>query len=147
MSLPVRQQRVLDRIEHSLHVSEPHLKSMFAIFTKLTWDEEMPRREELRLRSLPFPRWCKRAARLGRKGQTATGAGATGAPGARQRALLLIPVMLLALASAVLFGLGTRSVSQCGPPGRPQHTAATLSPPRACAPKSQILVHQQLPGG
>jgi hypothetical protein len=55
--------------------------------------------------------------------------------------------MLLALAPAVLFGLGTRSVSQCGPPIRPQHIAATLSPPRACAPKSQILVHQQLPGG
>ncbi len=36
MSLPARQQRALDRIEHSLHVREPHLKSMFAVFTKLT---------------------------------------------------------------------------------------------------------------
>jgi hypothetical protein len=30
MSLPARQQRVLDQIEHSLHACEPHLKSMFA---------------------------------------------------------------------------------------------------------------------
>jgi hypothetical protein len=98
MSLPARQQWVLDRIEHSLHVCEPHLKSMFAIFTKLTGDEEMPRRQELQLRPLPFPSWRKPPTRPGRKGQTATGGVRTGAPGARLRALLLIPVMLLALA-------------------------------------------------
>jgi hypothetical protein len=63
MSLPVRQQRVLDRIEHSLHVSEPHLKSMFAIFTKLTWDEEMPRLEELGCGRCRFP-----AGASGRRG-------------------------------------------------------------------------------
>ena len=139
MSLPVRQQRVLDRIEHSLHVCEPHLKSMFAIFTKLAGDEEMPQLEQLKSFSLPFPGWRARPARPGQKGQTATGAGAPGA-GARLRPLLLISVLLLALAPAVLFGLGTRSVSQCGPPIRPQHAAATLSPPKTCPPKSQILV-------
>ena len=147
MSLPARRQRALDRIGYWLHVCEPHPKSMFAIFTKLTWDEEMPRLEELRLRSLPFPRWCKRAARLGRKGQTATGAGATGAAGARLRALLLIPVMLLALAPAVLFGLGTRSASQCCSAIRPPHATAALSSPKTCPASCQILVHRRLPGG
>ena len=63
------------------------------------------------------------------------------------RALLLIPVMLLALAPAVLFGLGTRSVSLCGPAIRPPHSAAALSPAKTCPPKSQILAHQRLPGG
>jgi hypothetical protein len=139
MGLPARQQRVLDRIERSLHLCEPHLNSMFAIFTKLAGDEQMPRLEELQPRSLPFPRWRKRLARPGRKGQTAAGARATGAPGARLRALLLIPVMLLALAPAVLVGLGTRSVSRCGPPIGPQHTAAALSPPQTCPANSQIL--------
>ena len=147
MSLPARQQRALDRIEHSLHVCEPHLKSMFAIFTKLTGDEEMPRLEELQPRSLPFPGWRKRPARPGRKGQAATGAGATGAPVARLRTLLLIPVMLLALTPAVLFGLGTRSVSQCGSAIRPPHATAALSPLKTCPANSQILVRQRLPGG
>jgi hypothetical protein len=35
MSLPARQERVLERIEHSLHACDP-LRSMFAMFTKLT---------------------------------------------------------------------------------------------------------------
>lgn len=139
MSLPARQQRALDRIEHSLHVCEPHLKSMFAIFTKLTGGEEMPRLEELQPRSLPFPGWRKRPERRGRKRRAATGA--------RLRVLLLIPVMLLALAPAVLFGLGTRSVSQCGSAIRPPHATAALSPRKTCPANSQILVRQRLPGG
>jgi hypothetical protein len=36
MSLPTCQQRVLDRIEQSLHAGDPRLRSKFAIFTKLT---------------------------------------------------------------------------------------------------------------
>ena len=147
MSLPAREQRVLDRIERSLHVCEPHLTSMFAVFTMLTGDEEMPRLEELRPRSLPFRGWRKRPARPGRKGQTVTAAGTTGAAGARLRALLLIPVMLLVLAPAVLFGLAIHSQSPCGPAIRPPHTVATLSPPKTCPPKSQIHVHQRLPNG
>jgi hypothetical protein len=147
MSLPARQQRVLNRIEHSLHVCEPHLTSMFAVFTTLTGDEQMPGLEELRPRSLPFPSWRKRPARPGRKGQTVTGAAATGAAGARLRALLLIPAMLLMLAPAILFGLATRSDSPCGPAIRPPHTAAALSPPKTCPPKSQTLMHQRLPSG
>jgi hypothetical protein len=35
---------------------------VFAVFSKLTGDEEMPRLEELRPRSLPFPGWRKRPA-------------------------------------------------------------------------------------
>ena len=39
MSLPAAQQRVLDRMEGTLQASEPHLTSMFAIFTRLNADE------------------------------------------------------------------------------------------------------------
>jgi len=147
MSLPARQQPVLGRMADLPHASEPHLTSMFAIFTKLTGDEDMPRLEELQPRSLPFPGWRKQPVRPGRKGQTATGAGTTGAAGARLRALLLIPVMLLVLAPAVLFGLAFHSESPCGPAIRPPHTAAALSQPKTCPPKSQIHVHQRLPNG
>lgn len=50
MGLPARQRRALDRIEDSLEGSDPRLAKMFAIFGRLTRDEEMPRKEELRHR-------------------------------------------------------------------------------------------------
>ena len=42
MSLPVNEQRVLDRIEDALEGGEPQLRSMFAIFTRLTRDDAVP---------------------------------------------------------------------------------------------------------
>lgn len=50
MGLPARQRRVLDRIEGTLAGSDPRLAAKFAIFERLTRDEEMPRIEELRHR-------------------------------------------------------------------------------------------------
>jgi hypothetical protein len=52
MGLPVRQRRVLDRIESALRGSDPKLAALYAIFARLTRDEEMPRREQLRHRAL-----------------------------------------------------------------------------------------------
>ena len=48
MGLPARQLKVLDRIETTLRGSDPRLASLYAIFTRLTRDEEMPRIEQLR---------------------------------------------------------------------------------------------------
>jgi hypothetical protein len=50
VGLPARQRRLLDRIEDSLEGTDPRLATMFAIFGRLTLDEEMPRIEELRHR-------------------------------------------------------------------------------------------------
>jgi hypothetical protein len=147
MSLPARQQRVLDRIESPLHACDPYLRSMFAIFTKLTSDEEMPRLEELKSRSLPLPGWLKRLARSGRERQMARGAWAAGTPGTARRAIIMVPIILLALAPAALLGLGTSSVSRCGPAIRLQHTAPALGPAKTCLPAPQRLVHQRLPSG
>ena len=41
MTLPAAQQRVLDRMEGTLQASEPHLVSMFSIFTRLNADEPL----------------------------------------------------------------------------------------------------------
>ena len=49
MGLPASQQRVLDRIEEALKKREPRLASMFAIFTRLTVHEGLPRIEALDL--------------------------------------------------------------------------------------------------
>ena len=131
MSLPARQERVLGRIEHSLQAGDPRLRSMFATFTKLTRGQQMPRLEQLESRSWLLRSWLKRIRPWQRR-RTARGAPAADTPGTTLRAILLVPVMLAALASAVLLGLGGRSVSGCGPAARPQHSAPAPGHPRAC---------------
>jgi hypothetical protein len=145
MSLPTRQERILGRMAHSLHPSEPHLTSMFAIFTKLTRDENMPRLEALDASSLPLWGWRQRLTRPGRKRRAARGAVAAYTQRARWRAILLVPIMLAALGPAALFGLGGRSVSLCGQAARAQHSEPALSRHRACLPVPQPLAYQRLP--
>jgi hypothetical protein len=50
MSLTASEERVLTRIEQALLSRDPRLKSLFAIFTRLTWQEAMPAIEQLRRR-------------------------------------------------------------------------------------------------
>jgi hypothetical protein len=86
VSLPAGQKQVLDRIETDLEGCEPKLRSMFAIFTRLTRDDGAPRTE-----SLP-PRWT-----WPHRGLTAT--------------LCTIMVVSLALGLAVFFVLAAISNS------------------------------------
>lgn len=53
--MPASQQQVLDRIESDLEGGEPRLRSMFAIFTRLTRDDGAPRTESLRPGGHRFP--------------------------------------------------------------------------------------------
>jgi hypothetical protein len=48
MGLPVRQRMVLDRMDRTLRGTDPRLAALYAIFCKLTRDEDMPRFEQLR---------------------------------------------------------------------------------------------------
>lgn len=48
MGLPVRERRVLERIESTLRGSDPKLAAIYAMFARLNQDEEMPRIEQLR---------------------------------------------------------------------------------------------------
>jgi hypothetical protein len=50
MSLPVSEERALTDIEQALLSRDPRLKSLFAIFTRLTRYEAMPTFEQLRRR-------------------------------------------------------------------------------------------------
>ena len=47
MSLPAGQRRTLYRIEHALQVSEPHLASKFAIFSRLAFPDGPTRMERI----------------------------------------------------------------------------------------------------
>ena len=55
MSLPARQQLVLDQIERVLVAADPRLKSMFAAFARLSAPEAMPATEAIADR--PARRW------------------------------------------------------------------------------------------
>jgi hypothetical protein len=147
MSMPARQARILGRIAHSLYASEPHLTSMFAIFTRLTKDEDMPRLEALDAWSLPFWSWRQRLTRPRQERRAASGAGAAYAPGARLRAILLVPIMLAALAPAVFLALGGTSASRCEPAAQPQRAEPVLSRHQACPSVPQRLARQRLPSG
>jgi hypothetical protein len=56
---------------------------MFAIFTRLTRDEDMPRLEVLDAPSLPFWGWCQRLTRPRRKRRAPSGGRAVGSNPAR----------------------------------------------------------------
>jgi hypothetical protein len=63
MSLPARQQRVLERMEDGLRAAEPHLASMFGIFARLnvaepvTTERLTPGRAGAGRRAPPCTRW------------------------------------------------------------------------------------------
>lgn len=73
MSLPARQQRALERIDQTLATEDPRLGSLFAVFTRLSRNEALPRTEQI----------------TGRRGQFLRPAAA-------------IPLMLLTLASMLV---------------------------------------------
>jgi hypothetical protein len=103
MSLPARQQRVLDRIEEAFRKREPRLASMFAIFNRLTIHERLPRIEALE----PVPWWSPKRYR-------ATGRVSAGAVG-RVRAVVLLTLAAAMVVSAVFVGM-SQSQRGCNAP-------------------------------
>ena len=103
MSLPACQERVLSAIENALRTGEPRLASRFAIFTRLTSGEELPRTEQL----VPQP-WLRRVlASVGRAvrllfPRPEVRGGAAVRRAVRVRAVVVLPVLLIMFASATI---------------------------------------------
>ena len=108
------QQRTLDRIDRMLRDSDPRLVALFAIFTRLTWDEEIPRIEEIRARLARFGGWIARRTRPVRR--------RTPRVPSRVKAILFFPAALAAVACALLIGSSGPAVHRC---------AATVRAPAA----------------
>jgi hypothetical protein len=89
MSLPAGQERVLHDIEGALKASEPHLASMFAIFARLNQGEpvgaELVQRSRLR--------WLR--------------------PGTAMSAIVLIPVMFVAVIIGAVLSGSARGATTC----------------------------------
>ena len=105
MTLPARQQRTLGRIERRLGDSDPRLRSLFAIFTRLTHEEEMPRMEEVKARLTRISGWIgRRTAPVRRR---------IPRPSDRVKAVLFFPAALAAVICALLIGAGGPTVQRC----------------------------------
>jgi hypothetical protein len=89
MSLPACQQRVLDRMEGALRANEPHLTSMYSIFSQLNAGEPIGMEQLARKRL----RWFQ--------------------PGTAMYAIVLVPVMFAAIIIGALLGGGARSTAAC----------------------------------
>jgi len=141
MSLPACQERILSGIENALRACEPRLASRFAIFARLTSGEELPRTEQLEPQS-----WLRRAlASAGRayrflvpRPQPPGGAAgrAPGRPAARLRAAVVLPVLLIMMASAtaVTAIAGTHA---CAPP--PHRPAVTQTRWATCSASGTVV--------
>src|SRR5215467_10257641 len=106
MSLPARQLQKLKEIEGGLTGSDPRLRSLFAIFTRLTRGEAMPWFEEVPVRPI---RDALAAARSGARRIARR-------PAARVRALLLIPAAVSALVCGVMIAAGLTGAHRPGVP-------------------------------
>ena len=106
MSLPARQQRVLDRIEEVLKRREPRLVSMFTMFTRLNIGERLPRIEALEL----VPWWSPRRYR-GRL---------------PARAVLFLSLAIALIVSAVFIGM-SQSSDNCRTPLTPHSSVLGVS--------------------
>jgi len=102
MGLPVRQRRVLYRIESALRGSDPKLAALYAIFARLTRDEEMPRAEQLRHRALLVLVWLIRMP-------SAIGSRLHFRLVPRQRAVLLFPLAVALAVASIVFAIRSSS--------------------------------------
>ena len=107
MVLLARQRRILKEIENAIQGSDPRLTSLFAIFSLLSRDEEMPKVEQLRARaSLLLAILRRELAAAARRLRTR--------PLARRRAAALFyPLAVMALASTLVMVAALPGASQC----------------------------------
>ncbi len=136
MSLPARQQRVLERMEDGLRAAEPHLASMFGIFARLNVAEPVTTE-----RLIPRPRWRR-------------------PPGATLYAVVIFPVIFsLVVIGALLSGsahstrtcdvgysisggAASASRSQCQTAGQPASGSHGVSGPAGASscPRAAVVV-------
>jgi hypothetical protein len=125
MSLPARERRRLLGIQCALDRSDPRLASLFATFSRLTQEEEMPHFEQLRVRADRF------AAR-GKQVKLAVFG--------RMRLILIAPLALAATAGALLIGGWSSSPGACRAAPAAAHSSHGKPPARApqarCLPRA-----------
>ena len=123
MGLPVRQRRVLERIESTLRRSDPKLAARYAIFARLNRDEEMPRVEQLRHSALvAFIRFRFFMLTLPSRLHVPIIR--------RQPAILFFPLAIALTVVAIVFAARSSSSNSCAPVRT--IGAASVAKPKVC---------------
>ncbi len=123
MGLPVRQRRVLERIESTLRRSDPKLAARYAIFARLNRDEEMPRVEQLRHSALvAFIRFRFFLVALPSRLRVPIIR--------RQPALVFFPLAIALTVVAIVFAARSSSNNSCAPVRT--IGAANIAKPKVC---------------
>ena len=131
MGLPVRQRRVLERIEIGLRGSDPKLAALYAIFARLNRDEEMPRIEQVRHRML-------RALIRFRLLLSGIGAHFPSRLVRRQPAVVFFPLAVAILVTSIVFAVKTgHGGSTCSPTRTVAATRYLIRPP-LCRPQPYL---------
>jgi hypothetical protein len=125
MGLPARQRRVLDRIESTLRGSDPRLTALYAIFARLTRDEEMPRIEQLRHTAvlLTWRLRLRMASFLAR---------VFGRLIPRQRAVLFFPLAIALAVVSIVFAAQSSPGKNCIPVTPVAATSQHVSSSKLC---------------
>ena len=112
MGLPASQRRILEKIENTLRGTDPRLTSLFAIFSRLNRDEEMPRIEELRARASQL--LARLRHRPGHRARHRPGSADRRPAGwSRRRAALLLPLTLVVMTSTFVVAAALPGPSRC----------------------------------
>jgi hypothetical protein len=101
MGLSAKHRRALDVIENALRGSDPRLTAMFAVFSRMNSDEQMPSIEQVRRSAAALFGWTRH--RL-----AAAGGWLTVRPGRWVRAAIFLPLALGLVAAS--FALSPRSL-------------------------------------
>jgi hypothetical protein len=142
MGLPASQARILEKIESALQGSDPRLVSLFAIFTRLTCNEEMPTVEQLRARAALLLIGLRRGPTAAWRWLTATRRRLTGAgrrigraPRARLRTAIFFPLALALVASSFIVSSRFSTTQRCATSAAAARTARPGSrTSRRCKP-------------
>jgi hypothetical protein len=125
MGLPASQIKILEQIERALRGSDPHLVSLFVIFTRLNCDEEMPAVEQLRARvSLVLLRVRRRQSAIARWFRSV--------PRARLRAAIFLPLALAIVAASFVVSARYSVAQRCTTRAAATRTARPSSRARLC---------------
>ena len=146
MSLTEPETRALGTIEHGLAGSDPRLASMLNIFSRLAAGEEMPAREETRIRRGWLPARPRRARRRPRRGTARPQARRLYARLGRQQAMLLLWAVISAALLTVPLVLNADGHKTCV---RSMGTACPSPPPTGApvAPSGERPPRSDIPAG
>jgi hypothetical protein len=151
MSLPAREQQLLDAIETTLQASEAGLTQMYMLFTRLAAGEAKPRTEELGLPSrrsvLALPRAADGLPRDARLRSLAGGRRAPGGSREWLRVAVLFTMLIVALGSAVALTVRGTSTQACVPATAPYAPASAPSQPLSCPSSPSVPTPTRIPLG